>query len=191
MYIPLPKPDNRVPVCDITVGSALIAKQKVEIEKTIIGKDRFGAPMITLEAWVYLYAPDEKAVDGYGPELPDLPPFSKRMVPLRADNSCGVYFNPKDPADPRNGEIVASQGVQEPAEFIAQLDALDIPATLQGNLYGALMYTPQVIAQLQAGEIARANSAEFNKFAYVLPAPLPEPPSLTSGEVRLTKDQRA
>ena len=95
---------------------------------------------------------------------------SSYEVPLYADNSCAVYFNTADPADPRNGEILENRGFKDRLTWEEELALRPEPVMLQGSFFRMLMGTAQVIESLIMAEILRADSPEHNKFNGATPA---------------------
>ena len=97
---------------------------------------------------------------------------------LYANNDCAVYLNPKDPADPRNGQVLyyrapASDG--EAWERVEKdgtrtlvdggLDAVPEPVMRQGNAFALAMNQPLTLAQLIRYHLNAANEPPFSKFA--------------------------
>lgn len=170
MLLPFDRTPNLYPVSDIQIDDTVF-KQQVELKTIEITTDYSGATVVVLTLLAYLYS--AKAGE-YGTRLPDAPssPFKQgRKIYLRADNSCAVYFNPTDATDPRNGEIIDSQGIRGIEEWNAELEALAMPVMKQGDVFALLQNYPQVINDLVRAEIVRADAAPHHKFV-LLGAPI-------------------
>lgn len=104
--------------------------------------------------------------------------FSSKPVLLFANNNCLVYFNPQDPADVKNGDIlyyknmefnaggsgwskVNPDGTLQPPIALADVPE---PCTLQGDLFGVMMDNPMILNQLIQHHMTSANNPLFNKY---------------------------
>lgn len=110
--------------------------------------------------------------------------LASRQVPLFANNNCAVYFNPTDPTDERNGEVLyykttlpAATPTAEPqvawqrrepdgalSEPLAPTD-LPEPLLLQGDAFALQLEYPLVLANLIRHHIAAADAPPFSKYA--------------------------
>jgi hypothetical protein len=169
-YYSLPLPLITVDVCD-RYG----LKQRAVWAGTTIEPDPSGGLRVLLHTRIDYYQPD--ASGGYGEPVPAGKGISSRNETLVADNNTAVYFNPADPADPRNGEALYfkeggvikvwgtrdANGVFTPLGF--PIEDVPEPTTGQGDLFGVMMGQPIIMNDLVAQHITAANQPPYNRFA--------------------------
>ncbi|HEX8506909.1 MAG TPA: hypothetical protein VF630_16205 [Hymenobacter sp.] len=161
MLIPLTHEAYRVRVADRQYG-ATVFHQIAEFEACHIQHVRRRECQVELQFRVYLHGVTEAGETGPEVVAPDVQP---RLVTLRANNTTAVYFNPANPGDPRNGEILLDQDPTKTGEeWDAAIEALPEPAAKQGLVFSVLMQYPQVVKNMVLAEVARADAAPFHKF---------------------------
>lgn len=174
-YITLPRKSITIDVVDKVFHDSIF-KQKAVFTGLMAQIDDITSELsITISTRSDLYSLQNGL---YGEKIKGDMQFSSRLVLLYANNNCIVYFNPVDPTDIKNGDLlyyksigydvnsggwskVNLDGTLQPSILLA-----DIPesCTLQGDLFGIMMDNPMILNQLIQKHMIAANSPLFNKY---------------------------
>lgn len=175
-YITLTRKSITIDVVDKVFHDSIFKQKAVFTGLSATVAQNTNELSITIETRSDLYS----VLNGsYGEKIEGDSQFISKTVELYANNECLVYFNPQDPTDVKNGDIlykkstefsitgvggwakVNPDGTLQPPIALADVPE---PCTLQGDLFGVMMDNPMILNQLIEKHMIAANSPIFNKY---------------------------